>query len=443
MDQWDVVIAGAGIAGLTAAERLGKAGLKVLVLEARDRVGGRILTLLDIIPDYAIELGAEFVHGKPKEFDQYLQRRGVEMYETDGQSYCSEEDELNPCDGPDFEVFEKLYRMDLSAFPDETFEETLQSRFASAPSRATDWARRYVQGFHAADTSRISTHSIITDGRAEEQTEGDRGFHVRGGYSKVLDAICQELPPTVQVRTNAIVESIHWSGGRVWIATRSSAGSSMKFVSSKLVVTLPLGVLQQKNSALGAVLFDPPLLEKDEALNSMVMGHVNRLVLQFDELFWEQAGALVRKPLRDLHFLFGRDQAFPTFWTAMPIRAPVLVAWAAGPVAHPESTHSQQQLESQAMSSLAHILQVSEDLIRQRFVRSYYHDWQNDPFSRGAYSYVLAGGVAAQKRLAAPVQNTIFFAGEATQSDGHRATVHGAFASGLRAAEEILATLRS
>ena len=97
MQTWDVIVAGAGMAGLAAAERLGQAGLKVLVLEARDRVGGRILTLPGLTPEHGIELGAEFVHGKPKEFDEYLAIQGLILRETDGQNYCSSGNRLAAC----------------------------------------------------------------------------------------------------------------------------------------------------------------------------------------------------------------------------------------------------------------------------------------------------------------------------------------------------------
>jgi monoamine oxidase len=146
------------------------------------------------------------------------------------------------------------------------------------------------------------------------------------------------------------------------------------------------------------------------------------------------------KTLPDLHFLFTRHPVFPTFWTAMPLRLPLLVAWSAGPSAAAKAGWSQQRLEKEALHALTRILGLPEDALGRRFVRSYFHDRQADKFSRGAYSYVLAGGMEAQALLALPLGNRLFFAGEATQSDGHHATVHGAYASGLRAAEEILAS---
>ena len=151
-----------------------------------------------------------------------------------------------------------------------------------------------------------------------------------------------------------------------------------------------------------------------------------------------RAQRLSPRTLPDLHFLFTGDPVFPTWWSAMPLRVPVLVAWAGGPFAEAKFGLSQPQIEAQALAALARILSLPEAALRTRLVRSWFHDWQSDPFSRGAYSYVLSGGMSAQDDLARPLRNRLFFAGEATQSDGHHATVHGAFASGRRVAGEVL-----
>lgn len=442
MERWDVIVAGAGIAGLAAAEQLGKAGLKVLVLEARDRVGGRILTLPGLTPEHGIELGAEFVHGKPPEFDQYLRRHGLRLRETDGRSYCSGRTGMQRCDGPETAIFDKLNRMSPTDFPDEPFEQSLATRFADSPPEEKEWARRFVQGFHAGDTSRISTHSIIIDGQAEEQTEGELGFHVEGGYSTVVASLCRDLADTVKMTTCAIVHSVSWGQDGVRVQAAIGGNQRFEFGASGLVLTLPVGVLQKPSHTLGAVEFVPPLAEKQRAVASVVMGPVTRMVLQFNSIFWEDHQLMGNRTMQDLHFLFTEDSVFPTYWTASPLRLPLLVAWAAGPLADSKRGHTQQQLETDALKALARILAIPEADLHDRFVRSYFHDWQADPFSRGAYSFVLAGGVEDQKDFARPLRDTLFFAGEATQSDGHRATVHGAFASGVRAAREVLSALR-
>jgi monoamine oxidase len=429
LDQWDVIVLGAGIAGLSTALRLGEAGLQVLVLEARDRVGGRVYSFPGLTPEHSFELGAEFVHGKPKLLDHYLQQHKLSLLETEGQSYCAVRTRLQSCDSPPTDIFEKLDHLDPGAFPD-------------VPDDAKHWARSFVQGFHAADPSRISTHSIIIGDRAEKLTEGDRGFHLVGGYHKLIEALCADLSSTVSIRTGMTVYRVDWNANLTTVSARLDSREKARFQAPHVVVTLPLGVLQLQGSAPGAVQFEPPLNGKQEALSKLAMGPVVRVTLQFDSMFWEDPHIIGKRTLPELHFLFSQDPVFPTFWTWMPLRLPVLVAWSAGPLAEQKVGHSKEQIEREALDALSRILSLPSHTLRDRLVQSYFHDWQADPFSCGAYSYVLAGGMRAQADLAKPLGTRLFFAGEATQSDGHHATVHGAFASGWRVAGEVLEHLR-
>src|SRR5262249_30651182 len=129
---------------------------------------------------------------------------------------------------------------------------------------------------------------------------------------------------------------------------------------------------------------------------------------------------------------------FPTWWTTRPIAAPVLVGWAGGPPAEALTFQSEDSILDAAVASLAHALKIHPSSLEARLRAAFVYDWQADPFSLGAYSYVPTGAVTAPMRLAEPLANTLFFAGEATNADGQNATVHGAIASGYRAAAEVL-----
>ena len=370
MNQYDIIVLGAGVAGLAAAEVLGNANLRVAVLEARDRVGGRIHTLPGLTPEHAIELGAEFVHGKPQLFDDYLQNHDLPLHETDGVSYCPGANGLEPCGGPELDVFAELDKMNLDDFPDESFEITLQRRFADAPEEEKRWARAFVKGFHAADPARISTHSIIRDSRAEEETEGMRAFHIVGGYRRLVETLCAHFSPTVELLTDTTVTSVDWSRDPVVVQARRSSGETLVCQAPRVVITLPLGVLQQQQPAPGAVRFQPELAEKQDALNQLVMGSALRISLQFDSLFWEDPDVMGPRTLPDLHFLFTGDPVFPTWWSATPLRVPMLVAWAGGPFAESKFGLSQEQIETQAIAALARILSLPEAALRTRLVRS-------------------------------------------------------------------------
>ncbi len=438
MERWDVIVIGAGVAGLTAAEVLSKNGLQVLLLEARDRIGGRVYSLPGLVPEHAIELGAEFVHGKPKALVEYLRDNNLETRETAGQSYCVGEDGLGKCGEPSSNLFSQLDKLDPKTFPDESFDTTLQSRFKNLPEEEKSWARRFIQGFHAADASRISTHSIILGDHAASDIEEDRGFHIVGGYRRLLETLRAALSERVQLHVSTVVDSVSWAKSSVVVRSRTSSGTNIEHEAPHVLITLPLSVLQQRPPAAGAVQFDPPLNAKEDALSRLAMGPVVRVVLQFDSMFWEDSTVMRGRPLKDLHFLFSLDPIFPTFWSTAPLQLPVLTAWAAGPLAKAKVDYTQREVEDEALGALARVLAIPEETVHGRFVRSFYHDWQKDPFSRGAYSYVLTGGMGAQAELADPLDDKLFFAGEATQSDGHHGTVHGAFSSGQRAAAEIL-----
>lgn len=436
----DVIIIGAGVAGLAAAERLGHAGVRVLLLEARERVGGRIWSIPGATPEEVVELGAEFVHGKPAALDDYLQRHKLKLVETRGETYCpSEKGVLEPCSGWNDDIFTQLNKLDPSTFADVSFEEILRTRFAHFPEDEKQSARGYVQGFHAADAKRISTHSIIYGDRADDEIAANHLFHVVGGYSRLVDALVSSLPKTVSLLTNSPVTAVDWRHDVVIVsAGNESSELTQEFAAPHVVITLPLGVLQQELHPIGAVTFKPPLVEKRPALAKLAMGSAIRVTLAFDKSFWNDPDVMGEHPLSNLHFIYSGDPEIPVWWTMAPQKMPLLVGWCAGPCADAKSSLNEAELRSRAIQALSRCLRLPEDLIAKRTTHFYHHNWQTDPYSRGAYSYVVVGGMGAQRELARPLANRLFFAGEATQSDGHHATVHGAFSSGLRVAEEVL-----
>jgi monoamine oxidase len=141
-------------------------------------------------------------------------------------------------------------------------------------------------------------------------------------------------------------------------------------------------------------------------------------------------------------FLFSDDEWFPTWWTTLPAREPVITGWAPFRCAERLSGRDRSFVVDRGLKTLSRLLTMSLPALQERLEGAYFHDWQDDPFSRGAYSYGKVGADGAQEELAKPVDNTLFFAGEATASPGSNGTVHGAMASGYRAAREILSGRR-
>ena len=200
---------------------------------------------------------------------------------------------------------------------------------------------------------------------------------------------------------------------------------------ARAIVTVPLGVLQE-----GSIVFDPEPVQTLEAAGRLRFGQVFRVVLRFREAFWED-----NDELKDAGFILSSEDVFPTWWTTLSTRSTVLVGWHSGGRAESMKGKSKEEILHEALTSLARIVGVALEIVQGYLETAYFHDWHADPYARGAYSYVPAGALDARKQLAVPVSNTLFFAGEATDQDGHSATVHGAIASGRRAAKQLLATM--
>jgi monoamine oxidase len=441
----DVIVIGAGVSGLAAACELAAPGLRVSVVEARGRIGGRVCTERDPKLDFPIELGAEFIHGRSPEIWQPLQKAKIKITEVDGDSWCVFDRGLAECDF--FSQVEAiLEKMDDSG-PDESFADFLNRRFPNLGNAATEAAKRralgYVTGFNAADPALVSVHWLVKEMRAEEKIEGDRAFRSANGYADLLGLFRGQMEERgVDVHLGTVVNRVEWGAGHVAVAASSPNGTK-DFMADGVLVTVPLAVLQADAGGTGAIQFRPALpLEKLEALNKLEMGKVIRVVLRFRERFWEKISPAGHGEMNlgDMSFIFGEDEWFPTWWTTMPEKKPLITGWAPFRCAERLSGQNSDFVVQKSLRSLSKFLGVSIGGLQDQIEQSYFHDWQSDPFSRGAYSYQKVGANGAAEALAAPIDDTLFFAGEATDS-GNTGTVHGAIASGRRAAREILRRL--
>ena len=433
----DVAVIGAGAAGVAAARDLHESGLDVVLLEARERIGGRVWTHRDSRTPVPIELGAEFIHGSAEELQRILTEARLPAADIDGQRFLVSGRQWRRLD----DFWEQLYRV-MRLMPDganrardSSFQDFLDSRPGGKRlARERKLAAQFVEGFHAADLPLISAKALAESGTPGEDEQETRLAHVVDGYDRVIDWLA--APVANRIRFGSAVSRIKWSGRGVEIHTRHSDGDERFAVEARAaVVTVPLGVLQARGQDVGSITFEPDLgRAKREALGCLMSGSVVRVVVHLREAIWaEEHPALT--------FLHSNDEDFQVWWTAYPVKAPIIVGWRGGPGARRLSQLSHDELEARVVRSLARHLHTSPKRLTGLVEGIFSHDWEHDPFARGAYSYQRVGGQDATETLARPLSGTLFFAGEATGEGGSTGTVDGAIGTGRRAAKQVVRTL--
>ena len=431
----DVVIVGAGVAGLAAAKHLMAHGRDVIVLEARDRIGGRIWTLHDPELPVPVELGAEFLHGEAQETRDIVERAGLGVLDVNGRRFTAGNGRLKPLRDFDQRIQRVMRRLREDGVRDRSFAEALAGmRTISRGDR--QHALRYVEGYHAADPDRISEQSIAGGDDPREM----RIARLLDGYDGVVNVLSNTVSP--RIRLGTVVTRIRWVDEQVEVESRSEAGESAPaIVANAVIVTVPLGVLRSLPDELGHIAFDPPLPAIERAASKLAMGGVMRVSVRLDEPIWTSRRLATRhgdERLDAMSFVHGvSDVPFPVWWTSYPISAPVIVGWCGGPHSWSLSREPLEAIMAAARNSLSKLLGLSGRTIEKHVREVHLHDWNGDPYSHGAYSYVTVDGSSAPAVLARPVRGTLFFAGEHTSS-GRNGTVDGAIASGRRAAEQVL-----
>jgi monoamine oxidase len=434
----EVVVIGAGVAGLACAQALCEAGFRVTILEARSRVGGRIWTVYPSLTNAPVELGAEFIHGLPRQVWQIVERAGLQTHELTGNRWRLEQARLAPMSGS-WDVIDSIFRRIDESVPDQSFQDFLDRFCGDLPQHARIEAAAFVESFHACNASRISSHTLARWYRIDREIQGHRGFRFPNGYEVLVRALVAACKPDLlTLRLNTVVTEIAWSPAVVEVTAQSPDQPQPASIrADAAVVTLPLGVLQLPQGTGGAVCFRPELTEQADALKQLAMGTAIRLVLCFRHCFWTDP-KLVQPPMPNISFLSTPEEVFSTWWASVSGGTAMLTGWSGGVRAEQLSGRGNAAIVERGLEVLHHVFGVPLETLRNLVQESFVHDWQSDPHCRGAYSYALAGGKEAARRLAAPVHNALFFAGEATDFSGHNGTVHGAIASGQRAAAELL-----
>jgi monoamine oxidase len=391
---YDVAIIGAGAAGLAAAQELCWSGLRVAMVEARSRIGGRIYTLHPTELLYPIELGAEFIQGTPPATWEALSHSGLTAYEVTDQHWHFDETRKGT----------RLHKV-------EDFWEKLDRRLKFT-------------NFH---------------------TEHESLYRISQGHDRLLHQIWNKTASVAcSVLLNYPVKEIRWNAGEVELTQEDlkegrEDRKHESIFAEQVIVTIPVGVLGLPPGISGHVKFSPELRDKDSAIGQLAVSPVTKIILHLNQVLWEELG------LKNFNFIHTspENSAFPTWWNPAPVQVPILTGWASGSAADTLSHRTEEEILELAYHSLARIFSVPKATIMRGIEHSYSYDWQADPFSRGAYSFSKVGGQSASQFLSEPVADTLFFAGEATQVGLAAGTVDGAIRTGRRAAKQVLNARRN
>jgi len=422
-----VVVIGAGAAGLAAGRSLKQSGVDVIVLEARDRVGGRAYTVGDPNADVAVELGAEFIHGDPSATFALLRETGQRAIDDAWQSVAYRNRALVESTDAWDKTVEILMSVHENA-EDETVEEFLQQmRARGLDEHDYESTRLLIEGFDAARIRDASIKAIAEEWKGNFDEPQHRPS---GGYAPLMNHLARSL--TERLIMQAVVDEVVWSSTGV-VVRGSRFDERLEVRAKAAIVTLPIGVLR----ASDAIQFEPQLPdEKLKAIDAIIPGPVTKMVFRFRTAFWERAE---NGRFRDMSFFHTPAGPFQAFWTMLPQRAPQMVEWAGGTTADTVCKSTAHDCFVVAIDQLKRLFPECD--VRSEVQNAYHHDWQCDPFARGAYSYLRVNGGNARAVLAQPLSGTLFFAGEASVPAKESGTVSGALDSGYRAASEVLNSL--
>ena len=414
--KYDIIIIGAGCAGLMAMKELLADGYRVCLLEAAPSAGGRIATIKERGFETPVESGAEFIHGRLPLTLKLLRKANIAYQAVEGKMIgvakgkWSKEEHSKHWD----ELLRKLRKQktdtSICAFLDEHFAGPAYKDLRKA-------AQGFAEGFDLADIDKASILSVRKEWEHEEQTQ----YRIPGGYGQLTDYLLSNcLALMGKIYFNCCANIIEWRRGHVTVLTNDNR----KFEATRIIITASAGVLQ---SAM--IRFKPGLGVHHDAIRQLGFGSVIKIHLQFKTQFWKNKS-------EDIGFLIA-DTAIPTWWTQLPAQNNLLTGWLGGPKAARKINDTDEKLLQTALGSLSCVFHMQQDVLDKQLVHHRITCWSKHPYILGGYSYNTLFAEKAIEILSEPVAGSIFFAGEAIHSGESQGTVEAALQSGLAVAKKI------
>jgi monoamine oxidase len=378
------------------------------------------------VPDWRlpIELGAEFVHDRPSPLLAF-QHGALELVTVRERRGLVEQGRVRPL--PDaWSRFAQLIAPAERAGAAQSLRDYLTAR--ALASQDEELVRLIVEDYHAAPLDDVSARAM---GRAaSELSRGFKQHRPAGGYRVLAQDLMAELERyPVRLELGARVRRIEWSSGQVKLLAERR-DQRLELTVPRCVIAVSIGAL-----ANGSIELHPVPKALPQATRQLAMGQVVKVVLRFENSPWPGSAP-------DFTFVHSHSPAAPftTFWFEASGEQHQITAWVGGPRAAPLSGRATEELAQLALEGLSSGLNVPLAAFRDSLRGAHHHDFTQDPAFAGAYAYVRAGGIEAASKLAEPVQNTLFFAGEALDIE-YPGTVPGALGSGQHTARKLIASL--
>ncbi len=418
-----IIVIGAGAAGLMTAYELSKRKKKIIVLEAADRLGGRIHTYTGYEFSEPVELGAEFIHGKLPLTLNLLEEAAIKYYPVKGKMFHLEHGRFKKQNGFN-QYWSELMKCMKELKEDMPLLDFLQQLFGDNKYEGLrESAKRFAEGFDVADVSKVSTRALYK----EWSEEHDQQYRIEGGYQQLISFLESECKKNgCVIYNNCCVKKINWSKHEVNILTMCSR----YFKSNKVVITVPLSVLQVDKSDVSYIEFTPGIETYLQAAKNVGYGTVVKIILEFNEAFWQEEK-------KNAGF-FLTNEKIPTWWTQLPKNNCILTGWMGGLKALDFKDAADEDILKAALESLSSAFAKPAEVLKDNLSAYKINNWINVPNIYGAYSYETPQSANAKKILTQPVEETIIFAGEAVYNGIVDGTVEAALVSGMQAAQKIL-----
>lgn len=433
MENTEILIIGAGAAGLMAAFTLAKAGKRVIILEARSRAGGRMHTLNNTLFFTHAELGAEFVHGNLPVTLKILKEARIGYYPAHGEMWHYDKGKFDK-EYQQADHWGLLMKRLDQLKTDTSIASFLEQHFAGAKyEELRKSVAKYVSGYDTADPFKASAFALRREWQHEDE---DAQYRVSGGYGEMIGYLTDECRSNgAELYLNKPVKAIHWEHGKAEAITADGSA----YQADKVIIALPLGVMKAGRDEEGAVSFSPAIPKYTRAIQQMGFGAIIKVLLEFKEAFWEneETARLAGNSLKEMGFLLS-DEAVPTWWTQFPERSALLTGWLGGPNAEKKKEVSNEELLQDGIQSLANIFKRSVDDLKADLIAWNVVNWTAEPYTRGSYAYDTIEAPAARVILNTPVNNTLYFAGEYLYDGPAMGTVEAALTSGLETGKHIL-----